>query len=116
MKLLVVDDDPRILSGTVAILKEAGFTIISASDGAEALALLGANPDVRMIVTDVLMPGMKGPELAARALGQRPDLKIIYVSGDTGDTPRDAFGSWPLLAKPFVAATLLQAVAVQLSA
>jgi DNA-binding NtrC family response regulator len=108
--ILVVDDDARIRAGVVAILSEAGYMVRGASGGAEALALLGADQSVQLLVTDVLMPGMKGTELAPRALAHRPDLQVIYMSGDIGDTPIDAFGAWPLLRKPFTAATLLGAV------
>jgi DNA-binding NtrC family response regulator len=108
--ILVVDDDARIRGGVVAILKEAGYATLDAPGGQDALRLLNENGSVLLLVTDVLMPGMKGTELAARALAHRPDLRVIYMSGDTGDTPVDAFGGWPLLAKPFTAAALLKAV------
>lgn len=108
--ILVVDDDPRILSGTVAILKDAGLAVQSAADGFQAMEIIKTDPGLLLMITDVLMPGMKGTELTPRALAHRPDLKVIYMSGDTGDTSPDAFANWPLIAKPFTAALLLRHV------
>jgi FixJ family two-component response regulator len=56
------------------------------------------------------MPGMKGPDFVARAHETRPDLRVVYMSGDIGDTPPEAFGGWPLLPKPFTSASLSEVV------
>ncbi len=108
--ILVVDDDARIRVATAGALSALGHRVVSASGGAEALDLCADRLEIRLVVTDVLMPGMRGPEFVARAREVRPDLRFIYISGDIGDTPPDAFGGWPLLPKPFTAASLSEVV------
>ena len=113
--ILVVDDDPRILSATRQILIEQGYGVIACPDGPSALIALEDNPAISMIVTDVLMPGMAGTDLVRIAAQQRPNLRILFMSGDVGDTKTEDFGGHPLLAKPFTAAALLSAVATILN-
>ena len=108
--ILVADDDARIRVATAGALSSLGHQVVSASGGAEALDLCADRLEIRLVVTDVLMPGMRGPEFVARAREVRPDLRFIYISGDIGDTPPDAFGGWPLLPKPFTAASLSEVV------
>jgi CheY-like chemotaxis protein len=108
--ILVVDDDPRIRVATVQVLAGAGFDVLSAEDGFAALTMIEANARVTTLVTDVLMPGMKGTELAKQAVAVRPDIAILFMSGDIGDTPVSDFGSHVLLRKPFTQAALLAAV------
>ncbi len=105
--ILVVDDDPRIRSGVVAILRQAGHEVFEAGDGVEGLAFLAQNAEVSLVVSDVMMPRKTGPEMVGEALAMLPDLKIVYMSGDTGAHPPETFAPWPLLAKPFTAAALL---------
>lgn len=113
--ILVVDDDPRILSATRQILIEQGYGVITCPDGPSAATALGEYPAISMIVTDVLMPGMTGPELVRIAVQQRPKLRILFMSGDVGDTRTEDFGGHRLLSKPFTAAALLSAVAAILA-
>jgi signal transduction histidine kinase/ActR/RegA family two-component response regulator len=79
--VLVVDDEEQVLAMTVEQLRELGYTVIHAKDGETALRKLGDNPGVRVVLTDIVMPGMNGNELAERALAAVPDLKIVFVSG-----------------------------------
>lgn len=108
MKILVVDDDPRIRAMTAAALVAHGHDVIEAESGDAALARLEA--DTQLLVSDVLMPGMRGPDLARAARARLPQLRVLFISGDVGDTPRAAFDGAPLLAKPFTAAALAEAV------
>ena len=87
-----------------------GHEVLSASDGTEALTICSSRNDIQLVVTDVLMPGMRGPDFVARVHAERPELRVIYMSGDIGDTPPEAFGGWPLLPKPFTAASLSEVV------
>jgi CheY-like chemotaxis protein len=84
--ILVVDDEPDILALTSEFLAENGYRVLHASDGTGALAIFEREPDINLIVTDVVMPSMSGLELAERAKRQRPDLRILYVSGYPMDT------------------------------
>jgi two-component system, cell cycle sensor histidine kinase and response regulator CckA len=84
--------------------------VISACDGQEALDICTRQPDIKLIITDVIMPRLKGPDFVARLRATRPDMRVIYISGDIGDTPRAALGDDPLLTKPFTTASLAQLV------
>ena len=108
--ILVVDDDPRILAGTSQALIAAGYEVIAALNGVAALRILNAEALIDMLVTDVMMPEMNGPALADAAKLTRPDLAIIFVSGDTGDISHSTFGGHQLLAKPFTGVALIDAV------
>jgi CheY-like chemotaxis protein len=108
--ILVVDDDPRILAGTSRLLTEAGYQVIAAVNGIAALRILGSEPAIDLLVTDVMMLGMNGPELAHAAKAARPNLAILFVSGDIGDIPQSAFEGHELLTKPFTATALIAAV------
>jgi PAS domain S-box-containing protein len=107
--VLVVEDADAVRVLTGRILYAAGYQVISVESGAVALERLDA---ADVLVTDVVMPGMSGVELAVTARERRPDLPVVFVSGYTGDTtiagsddPATAF-----LAKPFDGDELLRAV------
>ncbi|WP_066775659.1 PAS domain S-box protein, partial [Sphingomonas sp. CCH5-D11] len=80
-KALLVDDEDAVRTATAHMLEEAGFTVIEAASGAAALQTLGAQPDMAVLVTDHLMPGMDGTQLARRAREIRPGLPCLIVSG-----------------------------------
>ncbi len=107
--VLVVEDDARVRRVAVARLTDAGYRVIEASTGTEALALLEGRSDIRLLFTDVVMPGgMNGDELAKQVRQLRPDVKILFTSGYA--EPRIAgrelaeTGSW--LKKPYTAKEL----------
>jgi len=84
--ILVVEDEPAVRALTRRILESAGYRVVTASNGAEALQVLERTADVfQMMLTDVVMPGMNGRELAARVAPMRPDLKVLYTTGYTAD-------------------------------
>lgn len=112
--VLVVEDENDVRRLTVEILTELGFSVLSASTGAHALAVLDQNPDIVLIVTDVVMPGMNGRKLAEEALRRRPHLKVLFTTGYT----RNAIvhngtldEGVELLAKPFT----LEAIAAKIA-
>jgi CheY-like chemotaxis protein len=109
--ILIVDDDPRILAMTRSALVDEGYKVVACDSGAAALSELAQHPGVKLLLTDVLMPEMRGTELASQAKRTRPDLRILFMSGDVGDTRPEEFGGHELLSKPFTAAALLAAVA-----
>ena len=113
--VLVVEDADAVRVLTGRILYAAGYQVVSVESGAVALERLAA---ADVIVTDVVMPGMSGVELAVTARERRPGLPVVFVSGYTGDAsitgsddPRTAF-----LAKPFDGDELLRAVRSTLDA
>jgi CheY-like chemotaxis protein len=108
--IFVVDDDPRIRLATASALRGLGHDVTEFDNGPAALAAMAASvPD--LLVTDVLMPDMRGTELAARAKAKHGLNRIVFMSGDIGDTASDAFDGHELLAKPFTALDLKAAVA-----
>ncbi len=110
--VLVVEDDPFVRSVATRILAEGGYLVLQA-DGPEDAIEVAAGRDVDMLLTDVVMPGMSGNELAAALRHARPELRVLFMSGYTDDVVvrhgvrerRIAF-----LEKPFTRATLLQSV------
>jgi two-component system cell cycle sensor histidine kinase/response regulator CckA len=83
--ILVAEDNPSVRTLTRSILELEGYHVIEASDGATALALAQCSP-VDLLVTDVIMPGMNGKELAARIEQLRSKVPVLYVSGYTEET------------------------------
>ncbi|MFA6966481.1 PAS domain S-box protein [Bosea sp. (in: a-proteobacteria)] len=107
--ILVVEDDARVRRVAVARLADIGYGVIEAGTGAEALRLLAARPEVKLLFTDIVMPGgMTGDELAKTARALRPDLKILFTSGfaepSLAGRELSAEGSW--LKKPYTARQL----------
>lgn len=113
-KALLVDDEDAVRTATAHMLEEAGFTVIEAASGEAALMILREQPDVAVLVTDHLMPGMDGTQLARRARLVRADLPCLIISGyaDVDGIAPDL----PRLAKPFRAKELLDVVNAVLSA
>jgi two-component system, cell cycle sensor histidine kinase and response regulator CckA len=80
--ILFVEDMEPLLQVIAASLEQLGYRVISAASGEEALALTAEYEDeIDLLLTDVVMPQMKGPELAQKLAANRPRIKVIYVSG-----------------------------------
>ncbi|MGI2030902.1 PAS domain S-box protein [Rhizobium panacihumi] len=79
--VLVVEDDARVRRIAVARLETAGYTVHQAGGGVEALEILGNNPEIVLLFTDVAMPGMSGDKLAQEVRKRRPDIKVLFTSG-----------------------------------
>jgi CheY-like chemotaxis protein len=106
---LLVDDHPDVLVTTGAFLEAAGFAVVQATSGDEALALLASGRRFVLLVTDYAMPGLNGVDLAIQALEQWPALKVLIITGfpsDAGLFERPA--SVALLPKPFRRAALIE--------
>ncbi|MBI5069016.1 MAG: response regulator [Deltaproteobacteria bacterium] len=110
--VLVVDDDPAVRALVTRVLSREGYRVLSAGSGAEALEMAEADGKVEALITDVVMPGMRGADLARAFLARWPDSPVLYMSGYAEDL---ALGSEaPLgdgfVAKPIVAGLLLSAL------
>ena len=81
--ILVVEDEDRLRSFTTEALRELGYTVVHASDGAQALALIDGGQGATLLFTDVVMPGMTGRQLADVAVQRIPGLKVLYTTGYT---------------------------------
>ena len=103
--ILVVEDDPRVSRSTVAALEELGYRPHACASGREALDLLARDPDIELVVTDVMMPEMTGTELAAEVTRLYPDMAVLFVTGYVGEAG-DAgdLADRALLRKPFTVA------------
>jgi PAS domain S-box-containing protein len=82
-RVLVVEDEARVRTYSVEALRELGYTVIDAPSPREALAMIEAGLQVTLLFTDVVMPEMTGPQLAERAVGLLPGLKVLYTTGYT---------------------------------
>ena len=84
--MLVVEDEDVVRSMACRGLREHGYTVLEARNGAEALALVEENPgSIHLVVSDVVMPEVGGRELAARLIVLDPTLPVLYMSGYTGE-------------------------------
>jgi len=112
--ILLVEDDEGVRSMTRAALERRGYTVIAASGGKEALAAESRHTGpISMLITDMIMPGMNGGDLAKLLRERRPAMAVLYVSGypsDTLDDPAALQSGTSFLAKPFTPAALTAAV------
>ncbi len=94
--ILLVEDDPQVLAVVNSSLKRFGYEVLQASNPGEALLIGEKHPgEIDLLVTDVVMPHLSGPELAKRLAVLRPAVKVLCMSGYTDDSvvPRDLFDS-----------------------
>ena len=110
-QVLVVDDEWWVRAFIRVGLEEAGFAVTEAQDAETALAAMDATP-VRVLVTDLnLGAGPDGLALAAAARRRRPDLRVVYVSGDPDRFHQQALAGWErFVPKPFPVGTVVRAV------
>jgi CheY-like chemotaxis protein len=112
--ILLVEDDAGLRKLATRVLEPAGYTVLGAATGEEALRLLERHEEpVHLLLSDVVMPGMSGRQLAEQLAQTRPGMKVLYMSGYTDDTiVRHGVlkAQVTCLNKPFTAATLLRKV------
>lgn len=110
--ILVVDDEASVLALVRTMLWRAGFTVLEAAGPEDALRTAAEHPTaIQLILTDVLMPGMNGYELADQLLGLRPETKVLFMSGYRdkvlAESTGRALASGPFLRKPFTQHVLI---------
>lgn len=112
LTVLAVDDDSLVLFITAAMLEDLGHAVIAAGSGDEALSLLAANPGIDLVVTDEVMPGMTGSQLALKVKETHPGLPVILTTGYAELTPgfQTLRRSFPRLPKPFTQVELARAI------
>jgi CheY-like chemotaxis protein len=107
--ILLVEDEPAVRSLFAQALRQAGYTVLEARNGAEALDVFaGIDGNIDLLLTDIRMPFLGGSELAGRLLARRPNLRLLYISGYAAKVELGPNAA--LLQKPFVRADLLRAV------
>lgn len=109
-----MDDDPAILDVMEQVLRSAGYSVLQAQGGWSAVQQFqSANPPPHLLVTDVVMPDLTGPVLAARLRKMQPELKVLFISGFHDTELVQRFVSekgFALLPKPFTPEGLLRTV------
>ena len=112
--VLLAEDDDQVRAVASALLEHAGYTVLAAESPLRALELAGAHgPDIRLLLTDVIMPTMHGRELADRVQEKFPDIRVLFMSGYTSDVVLDRGGldsAMAFVQKPFTAETLTRKV------
>jgi CheY-like chemotaxis protein len=121
--VVVADDDPDIRELLATLLSEAGFCVHAAANGHAALRYLVGRPDVRLLVTDIVMPEMEGIELIRETRRRCPGVRIIAM---TGGAPGSGFATYlemarslgadDALTKPFAGAEILSKIESLLTA
>lgn len=110
-RILLVEDDPTVLSLTQDVLTGLGYQIQTANNAAEALERLGDDPGIDLLFTDVVMPGgVSGLSLARKARDLRPGLRVLLTSGFVGEDGAVERCEFPLLNKPYEVAVLATAL------
>jgi CheY-like chemotaxis protein len=79
--ILVVEDEPMLLLVAAETLRDSGYVVWEAGEGRTAMNLLEAHPEIGLLITDVKMPGMNGYQVAEAAIGRRPGLKVLLMTG-----------------------------------
>jgi eukaryotic-like serine/threonine-protein kinase len=91
--LLLVEDEPLVNHATCRLLRSKGYQVIAARDGNEALRMASEQEHIDLLITDVVMPGMNGVELARELRKSRPDLTVLYTSGFSAGVVGES-GAW----------------------
>ncbi|MBM2621616.1 response regulator [Actinoplanes sp. LDG1-06] len=112
-RVLIVEDQPEVAQLVQRLIEPAGYVITVATDTLQAVSLVAAGQHPDLLITDVVMPTMTGPELAAALRTHRPDLPVLYMSGYTAASLGPQLhldDNSMLIEKPFTRSTLLGAI------
>ena len=113
--ILVVEDDPRVSRATVGALEELGYHPIACASGREAIEILERENGIELIITDVMMPEMTGPELVREVSRRFPWIAVLFVTGYVGEAgAADDLSGYDILRKPFTVSALAGAVTAAL--
>jgi two-component system, response regulator PdtaR len=100
--VLIVEDEPLVRMLGADVLEEAGYEVVEAFNGDEALEVLAARPDINVLFTDVNMPGsLDGLDLARVVHARRPDIKLLIASGQVRLSEDEIPNAGRFLAKPY---------------
>ncbi|HEX9490569.1 MAG TPA: response regulator [Stellaceae bacterium] len=110
MKILLVDDDAGVREYTAQVLEDAGYAVRVAAHADEAETILGTGEPFDLLITDIVMPGRNGIELAQALNRTRPDVKVLFTTGYTRHIAPGLLADSEILDKPYQRAALLHAV------
>jgi len=117
--ILVVDDESSLRQLLVRQLRSEGYNVVEAGYGLEALAVARSSSEpIDLVLSDIVMPGMIGTELAQRLLAEHPGIRVVLMSAHTLDPlvdPSGRPGNVPVLAKPFEGQKMLALVELTLN-
>lgn len=116
--VLIVDDEPGIRELERRILEKAGYVVIEASDGAEAIRVLSSSAAPDLLIADLDMPNLTGEEMVRRVHAARPQQKVLYVTAHIDrllDVRSIVWEGEAFLDKPFTTKGLLEAVSLLLT-
>ncbi|MEO8724090.1 MAG: ATP-binding protein [Sphingobium sp.] len=116
VSILLVEDDPRVLAQTRAALMELGHQAVCCDHPDQAIAALDKHPKIGLILTDVLMPGMNGPEMIAALPPRHRNVPVLFISGYAGNVADNRlFDGYKLLRKPYTLNGLAEAIDAAIS-
>jgi signal transduction histidine kinase/ActR/RegA family two-component response regulator len=113
-RILVVEDDPRVRTSTVEALQDLDYDPVACESGEEAIRIFDRQT-FDLVISDVIMPEMTGPELIKILKAKRQDFAVLFVTGYVGESEGDSLVGHELLRKPFTVGALASAVATALS-
>jgi two-component system cell cycle sensor histidine kinase/response regulator CckA len=111
--ILVVDDDEMVLRYVTLTLRRQGYGVLQATSGDQGLRFFSDHaPDLSMILTDVVMPGLSGPQMIEHILEAHPTVPVAFMTGTASEAqlPRKQSKTYKLIHKPFTPQTLLETI------
>jgi CheY-like chemotaxis protein len=111
----LVDDDDPVRAVAAAMLRDLGYRTVDAAGGHAALTILAENPDVDILMTDVVMPSMNGIQLAGAACAAFPRLSVIFITGYADQAGAAIPAGSRLVRKPFAGTDLRRVVEAEMA-
>ena len=102
--ILVLDDEPEVRKLVAAMLNRYGYRTLTADTGENAVRLIRSNPEISLLLTDVVAPGMSGPMAADQIAAMKPGIKVLFMSGYDSSQVVQRYvveKGYSLLSKPF---------------
>ena len=113
-RILLVEDDPRVRAATVGALEDLDYEPVACASGAEAIDAFD-NGTFDLVISDVIMPEMTGPELIRILKARKPEIAVLFVTGYVGEGESEDLIGYELLRKPFTVGALASSVAAALA-